>query len=83
MKGGVFVKNCFQQIMRNFKALMPKIINCAKKAARIIKKIFLKFLLLLERIFMYLYVRLFLLLIVTYALVVKLTELIKEIKSNK
>lgn len=77
------MKNFFQRIVCNLKVLAPQVSNFVKKAARIIKRIFLKTLLLLERIFMYLYIRLFLLLIVTYALVVKLTELIKEIKSNK
>ncbi len=77
------MKNFVQRILCNLKALLPFIKNCAKKAIHTIKKIFKQTLLLLEQIFMFLYVRLFLLLIVTYALVVKLIELIKEIKSNK
>jgi len=77
------VKNFIQQILRNLKAITPKIANCVKQKACTIKRILIKSLLLLVRIFMFLYVRLLLLLIATYAVVVKMIELIKEIKSNK
>lgn len=77
------MKNFIQKSAHAFQVLNPKLKNIIENVLRVVKKTFIKILLLLDRFVMYLYIRIVFLLIVIYIVAEKLTELIKEVKSKK
>jgi len=83
LKGGIVMKNFVQKSAHAFQTLNPKFKNVIEQVLRVVKKTFIKVLLLLDKLIMYLYIRIIFLLIVVYIVADKLIELIKEVKSKK
>lgn len=77
------MKNFIQKTAHAFQVLYPKLKNLIEKVFRAIIKTFYVILLLLDKLIMYLFVRIGLLLIAIYIAAYKLIELIKEVKSMK
>ncbi len=76
------MKNFVQKSAHEFQALNPKFKNVIEQVLRVVKKTFIKVLLLLDKLIMYVYIRIVFLLIVVYIVADKLAELIKEVKSK-